>query len=1290
MGQVQGCGELHLLMEEKEGGDVMPSPQEDDVLREQSFKRAKGLNLGSFMVQSDNRDESSLSDTEEPLDAASKDRPEPTTDAAVGELGELFTNNPSTERGVDSTTYMATQAEQQISRGLAVAMVVVWTAIGALVGTVLPPLLGGLGLLSMALFGLYLGERWIKRDSMHFLGLTWVIISMKLLYGLALDAWRWGWLDSVGPGASQTLGVVMLGLVGLNVGLAFRHDEDAIAAQSALVLFAVGSSAGAVYGEIGIAAFMVLAMVLMHGLALIRSSGNLASLGISISYLWVGVHALSNDWTVLSLTLLPLENDLTLFLLLTVVTAANAAMAARFVHHENWLSQAVHAVGLGKPGLWAVSVSLGMVGALMAIAAHRTETGYALAQLMLLTLAFTASYLVVRGVPWPRLMPFVLAPLPFMIAGVGLFNSGAIGWELPFGLEAYSLFAALSALLCTGVLLNHQANVSDHVLWMGSLVVVVLLTLLIPAEDGGQTARLLLVSQAVVWVGLAALAVLRHSPTMAGVAVLAPYIWLLAFATDLESRLVNADLVPIALNEVDAGWWMLALVVQQIVVCMRLGEANLNLAAGIAGFSEISTRIRDANVLNLWNLSFFLTCLTYLAMARPDGLTALGLQGGMGLLLVSHAAVVWRGHHLGRPQTLVIVWSVSSLGLTWQYGDEALWSTMLTLGSALLLLGAVQQARLAAEEGAQHDRHRALPGRLLTLHLSVMMALFLVVALAPQRLSMLTGQGALLSIEQNLWLLTAVGGASLGLYLYRLNVVDALLLPTAAALALLVSMALAGQASDVDGIQLSALVLFVLVGVYLAFQGDVRAGLRAVTTKQEREAAFAEKRERMEHLVSTTSKDGTMDVTLKELDAELLELAERQRKRAKRADTSASNDLLVGDIHYRPVVLMLFLSVCFLASMWMAYATAYGLMALIFSAAFSFVLVGLARLRADSIGLRLPDVAGVELPIIFAMCGMVLVHIAGRMTVGVLSDDAVHQTVLMVTLVLLAVMGVMGRNDLGLRIPSVLEAVLGLLVIDRLLGLLLGGEVPVPFSIDPLNGDLMTWVAPLLLGELILLRMLWSYDWVEGERLRRDLADHRTALGRSAWMGGMLILSVGPAAVLAMLAGTRRGRSWQQPAVALTAVVCIPLAVQSLSAWLISSLFPPLTMALVTATVGLLSLGWTASVVRWRLGLWLPASLWATHAMLYAAAMMASSLVLLSLAATIVSATAWLSGILTRRKSWRIIGAVDLVVAWLVAAVALVAGATAAYVLLLLIASAILLFAVTTLTQSNEAELLND
>ena len=177
---------------------------------------------------------------------------------------------------------------------------------------------------------------------------------------------------------------------------------------------------------------------------------------------------------------------------------------------------------------------------------------------------------------------------------------------------------------------------------------------------------------------------------------------------------------------------------------------------------------------------------------------------------------------------------------------------------------------------------------------------------------------------------------------------------------------------------------------------------------------------------------------------------------------------------------------------------------------------------------------------------------------------------------------------------------------------------------------------------------------------------------------------------MALLFGLRRSLGWQQPAVALAVVLSVPFMMQSWTAWALSPFSPPLTPASITTVVGVGSLVWTAVVVSRGRGLWLSSALWATHAMMLSAAVMSQSLVMLSLAALIVSAAAWLSGIMTRRKSWRIVGAGDLVVAWMVAAVALVAGTTAVYALLMLVASAILLFAVTTLTQANEDALLDD
>ena len=1252
-----------------------PAQEQEDVIRSKSFGRARGMNLGAFMVDVPSAEPEQFAESVE-LDSTQKDW-------AVGDMADLFTDAPVEATASAPEDVGLVEAEQQLSRGLMVAMVVVWTAIGAVVGTVLPEFISAVGLLSMAAVGLVLGQRWIRRPSMHLLGVTWVIIAMKLLYGLALDAWSWGWFDASPLGSGETLGVAMLALVGLNVGLAFHHDEDAIAAQSALVLFAVGSAAGAVFGEVGIAVFMVLAMSLMHGLALARSSGNLASLGISISYLWVGVHALSQDWTVLSLTLLALEDRFTLFLLLAAVTIANAAMAARFVSEENWLSQAVEALGLGRPGLWAVSVSLGMVGALMVIAAHRTDTGYALAQLSMLGLAFVSSYLVVRGVAWSSVAPYVLFPAPLLLGGLALLASGQVAVDWPWSMSDYSVFAAAAVTVVTTLLLRHQTEVSDHVLWMGGLAVVILLTLLIQAEDAGQGARLLLVAQGAVWLGLSFLAVQRSSPSMAGVAVLAPLVWLMVFATDFETRLVSVDLVPVHLNEVDVGVWMTLLMVQHVGVNQALGSSNLNLAGRWGGLSELSARMRDGTALNLWNLGFVLSAVTWWSMARPEGLTAPLLLLGMGVLLLAHAAMVWTQVHTGRPRPLFIVWSLAAVSLAWRFGDEALWALLMLVGSGFLLQA--EARRLEEDEDLQTNDP---VGRMLTVQLAGVTALLFVVALSPARVNILTGQG-LLSEGANHWLLVGTASALLTMYAWRLPTTSRLLPPTIAAMSVVLGVALTGQAAEQGTLLLVALIQFVILGAYLAFQGDVRSGLKALASKQERESTFAAKRATMEEwLTSSASSDGQTNVELKQLDAELLRLAESQRRRAKRQSVNEPNDLVVGDIHYRPVVILLFLTVTSFAGAWMAYATESSWLTLVFCTAFFVVLVALSKSRANSIGLRLPDAFGVELPIAVAMIGLVLVHVAGRMTVGVVDGtNALHLLVLSLGLAVLAGLGLVGRHDLGLRLPSALEAVIGLLVIDRVVTILIGGEVPLPFMTDPFDGGLYGWTAPVLAVELVVVVSVLLFDWVEGERLRRSLDDHRGALGRSAWLLSGVMLSIGLAGLLVVAMGWRRARAWNQPAVVLMGLLAVPFLVQSWQPWLMGPLGLGIEGSTVALTTGTACAVWAAWLVHQQHGLWLSSALWGMHVLMFAGGLVTGSLLVLTLVGVGVSATAWIIGLLTYRTSWRIAGAVDLVIGWLFAIALFISGASTAALLLMLVASAALLFAVTMLTQSRQAHL---
>ena len=1296
-----------------EKSEETPILPKDEIVRKRDFQRAKGFDIQSFMVQSEDEESPELETTEQ----------SDTEDIAVGEIASLFSSGKEDhlapgavqtdgtvlhQSEMDSVTDMAVHGEKRLSFGLLIAMVLTWSAIGAIVGTVLPEIPSGLGLFVMGVFGLYLGERWIPNPNMRMLGVTWVIISMKLFYGLALDAWHWGWFDASPIGTSETLGVSLIGLVSLNIFIAQRHDEDAIAAQATLILLLVGSAAGALYGEIGIATMIGLGTLLMHGLAMYRQSGNLASLGIASSYLWVGVHALSNNWSVFGLDIVPFEDELLLFLLMTCVTATNAIIAARFVRAENWFSKAFESMGLGKPALWSVSVGLGMIGALLAIAAHRLETGYALAQLVLLISAFSGSYLVVRGVDIKKLAPYLIIPAPFLLVGLSVYTSGIFTIALPMNLDGYSLYAVLTALFTVVALLRNQTAVSDHVLWLGGIAIVGLLTLLIPAGDPENGARLLLATQAIVWVGLSGLAVYRASPSIAGTAVLGPWVWLLLFATDADSRLVSADFIPISIDELDLFAWMSLLIVQQIWVNIRHGEVGLNLAARLVGFSEVGARFRDSGLAKLWNLSFLFSVVVTWAIVRPGALPMYGLVTILGGLLIGHALMVYFERHLGKPQTLMTFWGIFALLLSWTYGQSSFWALSLVLSSAILLKASENRRADGATE-SELIRLEALPGKLLTMMMGFMTAFFVMIALNPLTVTPLTGTEYMLDKETNLLLLMVIGLVALVLYLIRAATLEKLLPPAVSAVALIVAMALAGQSIAVELVVLAAVFAFVGSGAYLAIQGEFRAGLRALTKKENRLQRLNEKQERIQAFIDSSGiahDDGTKTAVLQEgderdssprstlrlIDTELLSLAEKQRKRQKRSGSTGQHDLYIGDIHHQPTIVLLFLGTTILATTFYSFTTGATLFALSFTVLISMLFVGLSRIRANQIGLRLPDILGIEAPIALGMMGLVLVHVAGRASNSVVElENATHLLVFIGGLAMLGGLGLLGRNDLGIRIPNALEGVIYLTAIDRVVCILVGGEVPLPFATNPFEGDFLTWTFPLLSIELLAVLSVLVFDWVEGKRIKHEMSDHRGAGGRSAWMIMIAMLSFGPAGIAVLALSARRGVWWKQPAVVLMAWLMIPFVYQSSAHWIAEHLMLQIpTMGIIATTLGVISIGFVAWTVQARHGLWLPAGLWATHILLIGSSFAHGNLLFAVFFILLASTTSWVSGVLTLRKSWRVLGAFDLVLSWIVAGVVLIQGAAIEVLLAILIASAILLGLVTYLTQTYEGEMANE
>ena len=124
-----------------------------------------------------------------------------------------------------------------------VTMIFIYSIISFQVGNTFSPYLATIILILLAGFGFTLGEIWIPNKTMEMLGVTWVIISMKVLYGLIIEFRNWDFISV------EILVLLLIFLVFVNLYFAYRHDHDAIAAQSILVLLAIGSTTGSVLGE---------------------------------------------------------------------------------------------------------------------------------------------------------------------------------------------------------------------------------------------------------------------------------------------------------------------------------------------------------------------------------------------------------------------------------------------------------------------------------------------------------------------------------------------------------------------------------------------------------------------------------------------------------------------------------------------------------------------------------------------------------------------------------------------------------------------------------------------------------------------------------------------------------------------------------------------------------------------------------------------------------------------------------------------------------------------------------
>ena len=1196
--------------------------QEDRIIRERKFKI--GFNI----------DIDELKDRKPRVKKISKGRKKD-GDPALGSFFDPFEYTDENSPGImhqdgsisspperDVITEISIEGERKINWIIMVSMIVIYSIISILVGLTFDTNIAIIILLLLAGFGFTLGEIWIPDEKMNLLGVTWVIISMKVLYGLSIELRNW---DVIGV---ETLVLILISLVSVNIYVAYRHNHDAIAAQSTLVLLAIGSSTGSILGEEGVAGMILISTVLLHGLAIHRKSGNLAALGIASSNLWIGMHAITDGFVIGELVIIKLDSSLLLFLLLMVITGLNAAMAAKFSKEPNWFSSAFKVSGLGEPGLWGVSVSLGMVGALLSVAANREDLGYALGMVTFLSTAFGGSYLSVRGVQNIRIIKPIIFSLPFLV--IILLFSNQIGDN--FRIDGYDLFTILGTILTGYIILKDQNNVSDRVLWLGSVVLLILLVLLVPSSDTyseEEKGLFLLGSLSILHISTAILSIKRDSPSLGGVTVILPWAWILVHEITRESistfMIVNDKSEigsAIQLGILPLVSYLTLCLLLMVIVNLKLGATNINLASKFLGITEISALIKNSEILQLWNIGIWLPLISIITLAQLGGFNAITLLFILTLLIMIHTITQRLEKRVGSDSNLLLVIITSIIIIQWLHG----------LNSFIVILSCLSIVIIISK----NDIGDKIGTGMILVSMPILISI-----------SRRGGHTALKEADKlpNLeieWVALICTTIIIIIYLCKADKLERILKPTLASLFLIITTISLSWQSDIIITKYMSLGLFVFTSIWLVSRGELRSELKTMALKDSRIEIAKKRKDYSEYLPNLVSNNG-----IGNYDPLVAFLNERQNKSREQKKADNLEDFYVSDLSHRPIILLAMLSIIFIASIGRGLISGPEPIVLLCVGLFATLLVGIARYRTKSLDLSLPHILGIEIPIAMAITGLVIIHNISHIAPFSSNIDLLDLAILSIFIMGLTIISILNQNNLIDRIPVAIDWFIIPLFISRIVGALMNESLPFPLTVDPFLDtnsleEFLEWNLPWLLLEFLLILTLICDFWIVNKREKISSSNNKP--NRGIRNLAIVMISFGPAGTLAVISTIRQGYRTNQPNTVGMGIFSIGLVMFSFGSWVseLMDLVPMLVLFL-----GILMLLLCATTIKSGREKWTIMATINSHLLIITGLLWTGYFdeLYFSMLMILMSSIIWIVGILQLRRILRILGLLDLIMA---------------------------------------------
>ena len=1162
---------------------------EDSILRNRSFMLEGMLEL-TAEVDSGTQDVVS-SEKEEDIDEA------------FGVIPDAFVQSENIgDGGSGAEAAFLRQSERKISWAMMSIMVIVYSALSLLIGLVLDPLAAIPLLLLLASFGLFLGERWIGKGELNLLGVTWVIISMKILYGTALELNRWE-VGGLLPIGLSEVGIALCVLVIFNVLLAYRHNSDAIAAQATLVLLAIGSTAGSVAGEDGVIAMILVAVLLLHGLAIHRSSGNLASLGIAASNLWVGMHALTDGFEIGSLTVVSLDHPLKLFMAMVVVNGTNAMVATRFSSSPNWFSSALEHSGIAKPGLWGISVMLSMIGALMVVGSVRENLAFASAIILLLAISYFSSYLVVRGSSKRSVWMLSSISLSCLIATLLGLENGLFSLSL----DPYWAFSAGGAIALAGMLVVHQGKVSNTVLWTGSIGISVLLLVLIPLDGSIEHGLAwVLVIFGMMHAAGGWLAIKRGSASLAGVAALTPWIWptVLIVIDEVGVTFSSARSSGGAANgalEIGGDLFVAYLAMSLILsvfVCSRFGDSSLNISSGIIGTSEISASIKQSGTLNLWNLALWIPVSSTALLFLSGYLTSLEAPLILMVISIGHAWFSSIGIRPDSSMSIPIFVGLGGVLLQWIGADASMLILVIALGILVpLALSSWESSKdwvgLCVQSGP-------------------------VLLLMPGA-SLGSYEASLGWIPDPIICAVLVGIATSAVGMFRTGVQNSIL-PVATVIMAHSSMLCVLTVLDgrVEGI-VTAFGVFGVSSIWFVTRGEILRELKAI----------AERDRRREEVLSMGSSTSEQDVHRPVVEVH--------------RSAGASGQSYVDEVRHFPMIAIGVIGIVCASLVLASFILGPQPILVLSAGSFLVIIVALEGARVRRIGVGMSNTLGSDATHAVAVIGMGCAIVFGHTNPSSSVNDLTDLGVAIPVILLLGIATFANGKKGLLERRSVVDWIVYPLTAIRVAGFVIIGSLPAPLSVDPLEGGLLEWVYPFMLLEFVLILAIILDVLVDAQsRKGNSNVGVRNGFREVVFVFSIILLSWGPAGILAVMRGLYSSMKDRRTREAGAIALLLPVSIVSLEPSLsfISSVVDSLIIGELLVFMLILFAGMFVNIERW-----VAPSVQNAHILLLIVSLTILRLEIGVILLILVSSVVWSYGILKLRRGLRVLGLVDLAIA---------------------------------------------